>query len=243
MKISVAGGTGVVGRHVVVRAREQGHQVEVLSRSEGVDLTAEAPLDLHGVEAIIDVISMQTYSAAKSKAFFRAATRKLLSAGQAAGVGQYVLLSIVGIDEAPYGYYAGKIEQERLVATSGLPWTILRATQFHEFAGQIFERMKFGPVSVVPVMQSQPVAAREVATRLVDLVEAGPMGRVPDLAGPKVERMADMSRRWAAATGAKGTVVETPVPGGFGRAMRDGTLLARPDSQFGQQTFTQWLEA
>lgn len=105
-----------------------------------------------------------------------------------------------------------------------VPWTILRATQFHEFAGQIHQRMRLGLLSLVPVMQSQPVAVREVAARLVELTEAGPAARVPDLVGPRVERMAHLSRRWAAATGARGRVIEAPIPGGFDRAMRDGTL-------------------
>lgn len=241
MRIAVAGGTGTVGRHVVERARARGHSVDVLSRSEGVDLTGDRPLDLNGVDAVIDVTSTDTASAAKSKAFFSAVTRKLLAAGQSAGVKNHVLLSIAGIDEAPYGYYSGKLEQERLVTNGAVPWTILRATQFHEFAGQIFTRMKVGPVSIVPIMQSQPVAAVEVADRLVDLTQAGPSHRVPDLAGPRVERMAQLSRRWVAATGGKGTVLEVPLPGGLGLAMRDGTLLARPGSELGSQTFDEWL--
>ena len=242
MRIAVAGGTGTVGQHVVERAQARGHHVDVLSRSEGVDLADGGPLDLRGVDTIIDVTSTETASSAKSKKFFSAVTRTLLAAGQSAGVKHHVLLSIVGIDEAPYGYYSGKLEQERLVTNGALPWTILRASQFHEFAGQIFTRMKVGPVSIVPIMQSQPVAAVEVADRLVDLAEAGPSHRVPDLAGPRVERMAQLSRRWAAATGGKGTVLEVPLPGALGQAMRDGTLLARPGSEFGTQTFDEWLD-
>ncbi|WP_323960216.1 NAD(P)H-binding protein [Arthrobacter sp. JZ12] len=243
MRIAVAGGTGVVGRHVVELARARGHEVDVLSRSKGVDLTAAGTVDLTGVEAIVDVTSVSTTIASKAKAFFTATARNLLAAGQAAGVGHYVLLSIAGIDGAPFGYYAGKLEQERLVSEGSMPWTILRATQFHEFAGQIHQRMKVGPLSLVPAMRSQPIAAREVASRLVDLAEAGPAGRVPDLAGPQEERMADLSRRWAKATGKKGIVVEAAIPGEFGQAMRDGTLLARPGAEHGSQTFDQWLQS
>lgn len=242
MRIAVAGGTGTVGRYVVERARERGHQVDVLSRSEGVDLAGSQPLDLSGVGVIIDVTSKETASAAKSTKFFTSVTRKLLAAGGAADVDHYLLLSIVGIDQASHGYYAGKIKQEQQVSESDVPWTILRATQFHELAGQIFTRMKAGPVSVVPAMQSQPVAANEVAVRLVDLAEAGPSQRVPDLAGPRVERMAKLSRRWAEATGAKGKVIELPLPGSFGRAMRNGTLLPQRGSDLGKQTFDEWLQ-
>lgn len=231
----------MVGRHVVEHARERGYDVVVLSRAHGVDLTDETPLDLSGIEAVIDVASVVTTSARRSKAFFTTATNKLLNSAGAAAVGHYILLSIVGIDRAPHGYYAGKVEQERLLANGTVPWTILRATQFHEFAGQIFQRAKVGPLALVPAMQSQPVAAREVAGRLVDLLDAGPSGRVRDLAGPKPERMADLSSRWAAESGARGKVAELPLPGGFGRAMRDGSLLPGPDADLGRQTFTEWL--
>lgn len=241
MRIAVAGGTGVVGRHVVGTARERGHDVVVLARSQGVDLTTGSGLDLTEVEAVVDVTSIQTTGAAKATAFFRAVTGTLLTAERAAGVEHHVVLSIVGVDDAPHGYYAGKLAQERLVESSEVPWTVLRATQFHEFAGQVFTRTKVGPVALVPTMRSQPVAAREVAVRLVELAEAGPAGRVADLAGPRVERMAELSRRWAATTGARGRVLEVPVPGGMGRAMREGTLLAGPGSQLGEQTFDQWL--
>lgn len=242
MRIIVAGGTGVAGRLVVEEARERGHELTVLSRSLGVDLTASRIRDVDGADAIIDVTSIQTSSAAKSRAFFAAATGNLLAAARAAGVKNYVLISIVGVDDAPFGYYAGKFDQEHLVTTSDVPWTVVRSTQFHEFAEQIFQRTKAGPVSLIPVMRSQPIAAREVATRLVDLAEAGPAGRVPDLAGPYVERMADMSRQWVKTTGARGNVIEVPLPGRFGRALRNGTILARPGSHYGRQTFTEWLQ-
>lgn len=241
MRIAVAGGTGVVGRHITEVARRRGHEVTVLARSQGVDLTTGAGLDLTGVQAVIDVTSVQTTGAAKAVRFFQAVTDTLLAAEQAAGVAHHVVLSIVGVEAAPYGYYAGKAAQERRVEAGQVPWTVLRATQFHEFAGQIFTRTKTGPVAIVPTMRSQPVAAAEVAARLVELAETGPAGRVPDLAGPRVERMAELSRRWAAATGAPGHVVEVPIPGGMGRVMRDGTLLARPGSQLGKLTFDQWL--
>ncbi|GAA3711663.1 NAD(P)H-binding protein [Zhihengliuella alba] len=241
MRIAIAGGTGTVGRHVVDVATERGHDVVVLSRSAGVDLTSPQPLDLAGVDAVVDVASIQTASAGASRAFFAAVTTKLLSAAHRAGVGHLVALSIVGSDVAPFGYYAGKAEQERLVSSGPVPWTILRATQFHEFAGQILERMRTGPFSVVPAMRSQPVAAREVAERLVELVETGPAGHAADLAGPRVERMADLSRRWAEATGTAARVLEVPVPGRFGRALRDGTLLPGAGADRGRLAFADWL--
>jgi uncharacterized protein YbjT (DUF2867 family) len=243
MRIAVAGGTGAVGRHVVDVARERGHDVVVLTRSTGVDLVAGHALEaaLAGADVVIDVAAAQAVSEKAARAFFGAVTRNLLAAGQAAGIRHHVALSIVGVDDAGYGYYAGKVLQEQLVEAGPVPWTLLRATQFHEFASQISGRMKIGPFVVVPTMRSQPVAAREVAERLVDLAVNPPAGRVRDLAGPREERMSDLVRRWLNATAQPGRVIEVPLPGGFGRAIRDGTILPRPGADLGRQTFDEWL--
>ncbi|MDV8020995.1 SDR family oxidoreductase [Rhodococcus sp. IEGM 1330] len=245
MKLAVAGGTGTVGVHVVEVARERGHDVVVLSRSAGVDLVTGSGLSeaLSGVDAVVDVASTQTISAKESTAFFSAVTRNLLTAETEAGVGHHLALSIVGIDQAPHAYYAGKVEQEKIIRAGTVPWTILRATQFHEFAAQIRSQTSFGPLTVIPRMLSQPIAAREVAERLIDLAERPPAGRVADLGGPHEERMAEMVRRYARAIGARGLVLEVPIPGAYGRAMRNGTLVTTTDSDHGLQTFDQWSAA
>lgn len=245
MRIAVAGGTGVVGRHVVDVATAHGHEVVVMARSVGIDLAAGDDLGriLTGTDVVIDVSSTVTQSARRSREFFGAVTRNLLAAERTVGVGHHVALSIVGSDKAPFGYYAGKAVQEELVARADTPWTILRATQFHEFARQLYERFRIGPFNVVPTMFSQPVAAREVAERLVALAETGPAGRPADLAGPEALRMVDMVRAFAAASGRRGPVIQVPLPGGFGRAMRDRTLLAGPSADIGTQTFADWLSS
>ncbi|MGK9147317.1 NAD(P)H-binding protein [Plantibacter flavus] len=244
-KIAVAGGSGTVGRHVVDVARAAGFDAIVLSRSSGVDLTTGVGLQaaLDGVDVVIDVTSVQTQSAERSRAFFSAVTTRLHRAEQGSGVGHHVALGIVGSTDAPFGYYAGKAEQESLVEGGTVPWTILRATQFHEFAQQMYRQIAVGPISLVPRMFSQPVAAREVAERLVELAQAGPAGRVPDLAGPERLRMRDMVRSYAAAVGGRGAVVEVPLPGGFGRALRDGTILAGDDADHGVQSYAEWVAA
>ena len=243
--IAVAGGTGVLGRHVVDVARVRGHEVVTLARSSGVDLATGTGLHgaLDGVGAVIDVTSIQAQSAKASREFFGAVTRNLLEAQKAAGVEHHVALSIVGVDRAPYGYYAGKALQERLVTEAEVPWTLLRATQFHEFAGQVVERLRRGPVVITPRMRCQPVAAREVAERLIRLVEAGPSGRVPDLGGPREEQMVDMVRAYQAATGGKGWILPVAFPGPLGRALRDGTLVPGPGSDHGAQTYADWLRS
>lgn len=244
MRIVIAGGTGTVGRHIAVVAGRREHELTVLARSTGVDLTDGAQLEdrLRGADAVIDVTSVATRSAKASREFFAQVTSNLLDAGQAAGVRHHLVLSIVGSDRAPFGYYAGKQLQEEMVRSGPVPWTILRTTQFHEFAQQIYGRVKFGRVSVVPRMISQPVAAREVAQRLVQLAEAGPGGYVSDLAGPEVLRLIDMVRSYAAASGANGPILEVPLTGGFGRAIRDGTLTAGTAATLSTLTYEHWIE-
>ncbi|GAA4363493.1 SDR family oxidoreductase [Nocardioides caricicola] len=237
MKIAVAGGTGVVGRHVVDVARERGHDVVVLARAEGVDLTTGSGLAerLAGVDAVVDVTSVATQKREAAEEFFGGVTRQL----QAAAPPHVVALSIVGIDDVDTGYYAGKRLQERTLAEGTVPWSVLRATQFHEFAEQALQFVKVGPFSLVPRMLSQPVAAREVAEALVDLAEAGPSGRVADLAGPERHDMVDLARRVARGR----HVVPVRVPGAAGRAMRSGALCPAGDGPRGTITFDAWLAA
>lgn len=241
MRIAVAGGTGTVGKPVVEVLRERGHEAVVLARSTGVDLRTGAGLDLTGVDAVIDLTSLVTRSATKATEFFEQVTANLHRAEQAAGVRHHVLLGIVGSDEVPYGYYTGKMAQERAVERGPVPWTLLRATQFHEFAGQPQGGVRVGPLTLVPTMQVNPIAAREVAERLVALAVGEPQGRVRDIGGPENLALDDMIRRYAAATGRRGRVIRFPLPGKAGRAFRTGALVARGDADRGTQTFAQWL--
>ncbi|OZC45677.1 3-beta hydroxysteroid dehydrogenase [Rhodococcus sp. RS1C4] len=243
LKIAVAGGTGVVGKHVVDLARGRGHDVLVLTRSNGVDLVDGTGLDdaLAGVDVVVDVASTRTMSAKESVRFFTSVTAHLLRAEHNAGVRHHVALSIVGVDEAPYSYYAGKVAQEQAIRDGDIPWTILRATQFHEFAEQLVERTTLGPLVVVPRMRCMPVAARDVARTLVELAEGTPAGKVPDLGGPREERMVDMVRTNVATLHGRHWVVEVPVPGAYGRAMRDGTLVPGADADHASTTFADRL--
>lgn len=245
MKIAVAGGTGVVGRPTVETARAAGHDVVVLSRSHGVDLVSGDGLEgaLTDVDVVIDVASIETLKAADSIEFFTAATGNLADAAAEAGVSHLVLLSIVGIDRIPYDYYAGKVAQEKVVEASRVPWTIQRATQFHEFAEQLFARAKVGPLHIAPNARTQPVAAAEVAERLVALAVAGPQGRVRDLAGPREEQLAEMIRAFARRTGYRGWIPALNVPGPQMAGMRAGDALPDADADLGRQTFDEWIAA
>lgn len=243
MRIAVAGGTGTVGRHTVEAVRGAGHETVVLSRSQGVDLVTGQGLDaaLAGADAVIDVASIQTLKASAAIEFFTAATGNLLSAAANAGIRHVVLLSIVGIDRIPYDYYAGKVAQEKIVEASSVPWTILRATQFHEFAGQMFDNAKIGPLHIAPNARTQPVAAAEVAGRLAALAAADPQGRARDLAGPREESLSEMVRAFARHRGYRGWIPALNVPGPQMAGMRAGHALPGPDADLGVQTFAEWL--
>lgn len=245
MKIAVAGGTGRVGHHVVEVVRERGHVPVVLARSTGVDVLTGPGLSdvLTGVDVLIDVLSLFTQNESEARAFFATTTRNLLDAEQAAGVGHHVLLGIIGSNLSDHGYYAGKIAQEMIVHEGRVPWTEVRATQFHEFAAQMYGIARIGPVLLAPQMRTQPVAAREVAERLVELAVGVPQGLVTELAGPREQNLARMVRAYARATGRPGPIIQVPAPGPGGKVMRDGTLLPGAGAQLGKQTFDEWILA
>ena len=244
MRIAVAGGTGLVGRHVVHAVADAGHEPVVLSRARGVDITTGKGLAeaLVGVEAVIDVSNITTTRRRTSVAFFTAGTKQLLAAGQRAGVRHHVALSIVGVDRVDFGYYEGKRAQEKLVLFGPVPGSVLRATQFLEFPGQILARAR-GPLALVPSMRVQPVAAQEVAAALVALAAGPAEGMAAELAGPQEHEMVDLARRLVRAKGLRRRVVGIQMPGAAGRAMAGGGLLPTGPGPRGRLTFEQWLTA
>jgi uncharacterized protein YbjT (DUF2867 family) len=245
MRVAVAGGTGLLGRLVVAELTERGDEAVVLARSVGVDLSTGSGVGaaLAGCDAVVDVTNTSTLRRAAAVAFFDAVSRHLLAGARDAGVGHVVAVSIVGVDTVDFGYYLGKRRQEELLAAGPVPWTLLRATQFHEFAGQLVARAGVNPFVVVPAMLSRPVAAREVAARLVDLVHGRPQGVTPPLAGPQTLRMVDMVRRYLAATARRGVAVPVRMPGRAGAAMATGRLIPAAPFHSGTVTFEAYLSA
>lgn len=244
MKVAVAGGTGLVGRMVVELVEAAGHRAVVLARSRGIDLvegTGVAEV-LRGVDTVVDVTNLTSLSARRSTTFFSAVTSTLLGAERSAGVEHHLALSIVGVDRAPYGYYAGKRAQERLVEAGPIPWTILRSTQFHEMAKIAYETAHAGPLHLAPRMRIRPVAAREVAQHLVSLAAAPAVGYATEVAGPAEERLEEMVERFARSTGSRSWTPAVSLPGALGRAQRDGTLLPQAEVVLGEQSFAGWLE-
>lgn len=243
MRVAVAGGTGAAGAPLVARLRAAGHDVIVLARATGVDLTSpDGPGHrLDGVEVVVDATNRPALSARASEGFFGAVTRALVAAGARAGVAHHLVLSVVGTDGAPTGYYRGKREQERLVRGSSGGWTVLRATQLHDFAGQVADQGRVGPVTLVPRMRSAPVATVEVVDALIELVRDGPRREVLELSGPRVEQVDDMVRRLLRHQGSRRPVLGVAVPGAAGRALRNGVLVASDPWRTGRQTFDDWL--
>jgi len=245
MKIAVAGGTGTAGQYVVTAARDVGDEVTVLSRRTGVDVASGTGLAraLEQVDAVIDVTNPGTLSARVATRFFTRSTARLLAAGAAAGVKHHVALSIVGIDGVEGGYYAGKLAHERAVEQSErVPYTIVRAAQFHEFPAQFLSRMP-GPIAYLPTGLLRPVAAREVGEYLVRVAKREPAGRAADLVGPRDEVLADMARRYLRRAGKRQRVLELRMPGRVGRAFASGTLRGTDAALRARTDFATWLES
>ncbi|MFD4573248.1 SDR family oxidoreductase [Streptomyces sp. NPDC058417] len=238
--ILVTGGTGTLGRLVVGRLRADGHEVRVLSRSArpyAVDLRAGGPgLDtaLAGVDAVV-------HCASSPRGGDEEAAGHLIDAARRAGVAHLVYISIVGVDRVPFGYYRAKHAVEGLVAGSGLGWTVLRATQFHDLLVQLFDGLAKLPVLLLPAgVSDQPVEVAEVADRLAELAGGPPAGRVEDLGGPEVRTFASLARAYLTATGKRRAVLNVPLVGKAYRAFRAGGHLA-PERAVGKGTFEEYL--
>jgi uncharacterized protein YbjT (DUF2867 family) len=244
MDVLVAGGTGEVGAATAAELTRRGHTVHVLSRRAGEGRRQGDLLTGEGVLAALRGVDTVVHAAAPRGARLATATlqgtRTLLEAARDAGRPHVVLISIVGIDRVPpaFVYYRAKLEEERLLAAMGLPHSIVRATQFHSFLAKIFGAgAGFAPYLTGVALQ--PVDAREVGPHLADAVEAGPSGRRPDVAGPKVEQMGDLARQWLRASGLRRPRLRIRIPGAFGAALREGRLTD-PTRAVGTTTFADW---
>jgi uncharacterized protein YbjT (DUF2867 family) len=250
----VTGGTGNLGRRVVERLRARGHEARVMSRSgrpgtvRGDLLTGEGlGAAVRGVDTIIHCASNTTTDNLPSPRKTRQAdvrgTGLLLEAAAGAGVRHVVFISIVGVDRNPYFfYYRAKVDAEGIVERSPVPWTILRATQFHDFVlGMIRPLVVFPGVTPVPRgLLFQPVDVGEVADRLVDLALSGPAGRAPDFGGPEIRTLADFAGDYLRATGRHKRIVEVPIPGRMARALRDGAQVT-PETPRGRVSWEEFL--
>jgi len=240
--ILVTGGSGTLGTHVVSRLRREGHDVRVLSRRPGAgthhgDLSTGA-----GVEAAVRGASVVVHAASDTRRFGRRderQTRHLLAA--CSGVDHLVYISIVGIDRIPYSYYRAKLRVEEIIASSGVPHSILRATQFHELMDVGLGFLSRLPVAPLPLdFRFQPLAAAEAADHLARLATGPVAGRVPDVGGPDVMDLASMVAAWRELRGRLRRTVRVPLPGATARAFRQGFNTC-PERAVGTITWRQFL--
>jgi uncharacterized protein YbjT (DUF2867 family) len=231
MKITVIGASGLIGTKVVDLLTAEGHEVVAASRSSGVDvLTGDGLAQaLSGADALVDVTNSPSFDDDPVMEFFTTSTTNLVAAAKAAGVGHYVALSIVGVDGLPdSGYMRAKVVQETIITESGVPYTILRATQFAEFTGAITDSMTAGDEVRVPDALIQPVAANDVARNVARAAAAEPLGGIVNIGGPDKISFERMASDVLARRGDDKTVVVDPDVGYFGTLLAERSLVT-PD--------------
>lgn len=250
MKVAVVGGTGVLGKPLARELAARGDEVRVLSRSapaklpEGVvhhrvDLTRDdggLAGALTGVEVIVDASNSSPRNAAP---VLVEGTRRLLHNGAQAGARHYVGISIVGCDRVPMAYYKVKVEQEEAIAAGDVPWSLLRATQFHPLLTWAFAQV--GRFGIVPTGSArlQPIDPTIVVSRMIELAQAEPAGRVADIAGPEILTLSELAKAWRRA-GHRTIPLRIPMVGRIGRPVREGALCD-PAAAAGGASFEQWL--
>ena len=245
MRIAVAGATGRIGRLTVAALDKAGHQPVPLSRATGIDAYTGGGLAdaLRGVDALIDAMNNPAQDEAEIVDFFGTTTKNLLAAEEQAGVRHHVLLSIVGLDHSHHApHYTGKREQERLVAGGPVPWSIVRVTQFHDFAGMVASWTERDGAATIAPLLVQPIAHADVAAALAEVATGAPLATWLDVAGPETQDLVDMARRTYAARGRDIRLIPT-WRGTFGPDMAGEVLLPGKDARLGTTTFEDWLAA
>jgi uncharacterized protein YbjT (DUF2867 family) len=226
--------------------RARGHEPVVLSRSTGVDAFSGEGLEtaLSGAQALIDLINTAARTPAEAGAFFSTETSNLLAAELRAGIQHHVLVSIVGLERLPASaHYAGKRRQEQVVRQGPVPWTILRASQFFEFAELMLRTSTRDGIAHLPPLLLQPVAAADVGKVLAELAVGPPLRQVLNLTGPEPQDLVDMARRILNLRGEQTKLVPSWRSGRFGVEAAGEMFLADPDARIAPTTFEEWLRA
>jgi uncharacterized protein YbjT (DUF2867 family) len=245
--VLVTGGTGRLGRRVVEGLRAEGEEPRVMSRSGRPGTITADLLTGEGMEAAVrgagTIIHAAQSLTRNSRRTAVEGTERLLEVAASAGVSHFVYISLVGLERVPLSYYREKLDAERLIERSPVPWTILRSTQFHEFVLTMVETVDRVPF-FVPIPRGwlfQPIEAGEVAGRLVELALESPAGRVPDVGGPEIRTLASLTRAYLAAKGSTKRAAELPLPGKTAHAFREGAQ-AVPASAWGHITWEEFLK-
>ncbi len=253
-RVLVTGGTGYLGRHVITCLLEAGHTARIMSQrphpvvlqpgSEWAQAQIETGPELAEAVKGCDVIVHAATDPQHSQQIDVVGTQRLLEAAHEAGVAHIVYISIVGMEDVPFPYYRHKLAVEEMIESSGIPWSILRATQFHEFVDRFLQNATKIPfVSFIPTdLKVQAVDAREVAQRLCELVASGPAGRVPDYGGPEVLTLGEMARSWFAWRGIRNVIVPFWLPGKVAQSFRRGENTCPNEPLHGQITWAQWTQ-
>ncbi|MCR6489114.1 SDR family oxidoreductase [Amycolatopsis sp. OK19-0408] len=244
MKVVVIGGTGLIGRTLVTRLTEHGHEAVPAAPSTGVDtLTGQGLKEvLQGADVVVDVSNSPSFADDDVMEFFTTSTGNLVAAAKEAGVGHYVALSVVGSERQPdVGYFRAKVAQEKLITESGLPFSIVRATQFFEFAGGIADTSTVDGEVRLPGAGVQPMAAAEVSAAVGRVAAGQPVGGLTEVAGPEVFGLDEWVRRvLTARSDAREVVTDSKAPY-FGAVPGPKDLLPGPDAHLAETTLDGWL--
>jgi uncharacterized protein YbjT (DUF2867 family) len=244
MKIVVIGGSGLIGSKLVNLLRQRGYEVVAASPASGVNtLTGEGLADaLAGAQVVVDVANSPSFEDRAVLEFFQTSGRNLLAAETAAGVGHHVALSVVGADRlADSGYMRAKVAQVNLIKASGVPYTIVRSTQFFEFAGGIVQSATEGQTVRLPPALMQPIVSDDVAAALADISVAAPRNGTVELAGPEPIRMDELVRRFLSAKRDARTVIPEIHARYFGAELTDQSLTPGANPRIGPTRFVDWL--
>jgi uncharacterized protein YbjT (DUF2867 family) len=244
MKIVVIGGTGLIGSKTVAILRQSGHEVVAGSPTSGINsITGEGlTAAMAGAQVVIDLTNSPSFEDQAVLAFFETSGRNLLAAEAAAGVQHHVALSIVGTDRTPdNGYFRAKVAQEKLIEASGIPYTIIRATQFMEFLGGIAEASAQGSTVRLSPGLFQPIAADDVAPIVAEVALAAPHNGIVEIAGPERAPFHDIVARYLQAVGDPREVVRDPEARYFGGRVEEHSLVPLGDARLGRISLDEWL--
>jgi uncharacterized protein YbjT (DUF2867 family) len=244
MQIVVIGSSGLIGTKLVARLRQMGHEVVAASPDSGVNtITGEGlAAALTGAQVVVDVANAPSFEDKAVLEFFKTSGRNLLAAEKAAGVGHHLALSVVGADRLPdSGYLRAKMAQEHLIKTSGIPYTILRSTQFYEFINRIAQSGIEGEVIRLSPALFQPIAADDVAAALADLAVGAPLDRIVEIAGPETYPLDKLARKVLTASGDQRRVIADVHARYYGAELTDRSLTPGEHPRIGSIRFEDWL--
>jgi uncharacterized protein YbjT (DUF2867 family) len=243
VKIVVIGGTGRIGSKVVAILRQGGHEVIAASPDTGVDTISGEGLKaaMAGTQVVVDLANSPSFEDKAVLEFFQTSGRNLHASEAAAGVRHHVALSIVGIDRSDNGYFRAKVAQEKLIVSSGIPYTIVRSTQFMEFLGGIAaEAAQGNKVRISPGL-FQPIAAEDVAPIVAEVALAAPANGIVEIAGPDRAPFNEIVARYLKAIGDPRQVVKDPEARYFGGQVEERSLVPLGEARLGRIAFDEWI--